>query len=175
MIKHLACIMDGNRRWAKNKGGCHGMDIEKGVRAAERVVDFCLQQSIPYLSLYLFSIENFRRSEQEQHFLFNVLFKEFKKKVVSELAHKGVRLSFVGDQSLFPSSVQEECREIEAMTKESEKLQVNLLFCYGGRQEIVDGVKRFAEGVKEGTLSSADLTDTCLKNTCGRRELPHQK
>ncbi len=164
MIKHLACIMDGNRRWAKKKGWLPFDGHREGVRTAQRVVDFCLQQSIPYLSLYTFSLENFRRPQEEQNFLFKILFKEIREKLVSELQKKNVRISFIGDQSLFPEAVRKECDEIEAMTATAHALHVNLLFCYGGRQEIVDGVKKIAARIQEGTLSPAELTDTLFEN-----------
>lgn len=164
MIKHLACIMDGNRRWAKKQGWLTGDGHREGVRAAQRVVDFCLQQSIAHLSLYTFSLENFRRPQQEQDFLFKILFKEIREQFVEDLQKKNVRISFVGDQTLFPQSMRTACDEIEAMTAHAQGLHVNLLFCYGGRQEIVEGVKKIACRIQEGTLMPAELTDTLFEN-----------
>ena len=122
MIKHLACIMDGNRRWAKKKGWLPGDGHRAGVKAAERVIDFCLEQSISYLSLYPFSIENFKRPEQEKNFLFNVLIRELKKDFVTNLKKKNVRILFVGDRSLFPASVKDQCDEIEKPTAQGPAL-----------------------------------------------------
>jgi undecaprenyl diphosphate synthase len=164
MIKHLACIMDGNRRWAKKHGWLPWDGHKEGVKTAQRVVDFCLQQSIPYLSLYTFSHENFRRPPEEQHFLFNILFKEIRKTMIDELQRKKVRVSFVGDRSLFPTSVRQECDEIEALTASADALQVNLLFCYGGRQEIVAGIKKIINEVQQGNVTASELTDTVVEN-----------
>lgn len=164
MIKHLACIMDGNRRWAKKQGWLPWDGHKEGVKAAQRVVDFCLQQSIPYLSLYTFSHENFRRPLEEQHFLFNVLFKEIRQKLIHELLQKNVRLSFIGDRSLFPASVQQDCDEIEAMTATATALHVNLLFCYGGRQEIVAGIKKIMARVQAGDFLPTELTDALFED-----------
>lgn len=164
MIKHLACIMDGNRRWAKKQGWLSFDGHRAGVQAAQRVVDFCLQNAIPYLSLYTFSLENFRRPQEEQYFLFKILFQEIRDKFIAEFQKKNVRISFIGDQSLFPDSVRQACNEIEAMTASATALHVNLLFCYGGRQEIIDGVKKIACRVQEGTLSVGELTDTMFED-----------
>ncbi len=172
MIKHLACIMDGNRRWAKKQGWLPSDGHREGVRAAQRVVDFCLQQAIPYLSLYTFSLENFRRPHEEQQFLFKILFKELRHQFVKELQKKNVRISFIGDEALFPETVRQECKEIEAMTASADALHVNLLFCYGGRQEIVEGVKKIASHMQEGTLSPAELTDTLFEKYLWTGSMP---
>ena len=164
MIKHLACIMDGNRRWAKKHGWMPWDGHREGMRAAQRVIDFCLQQSIAYLSLYTFSIENFRRSKKEQSFLFNVLFKEIRKTMMGEFKDKSVQISFIGDRTLFPDSVRAECDEIEAKTAAGSALHVNLLFCYGGRQEIVSGVKKIINHVHAGDISVDQLTDDIFEN-----------
>ena len=76
MIKHLACIMDGNRRWAMSQGWLPWFGHKEGVEAAKRAVEFCLETNISYLSLYTFSTENFKRPQQEISYLFNVIFQE---------------------------------------------------------------------------------------------------
>lgn len=164
MITHLACIMDGNRRWAQRQGWRAWDGHRAGVKAAGRAVDFCLSHSIPYLTLYTFSIENFKRSEQEKKFLFTILFKELKKDFIQQLIEKGVRVRFVGDRSLFPDGVAKECDEIEAMTQKGAQLQLNLLFAYGSRQEILHGVKTVAQQVANGSLSVDEITDQDFQN-----------
>lgn len=158
-IKHLACIMDGNRRWAKKHGWLPWDGHREGVRTAQRVMDFCLQESIPHLSLYTFSIENFRRPKKELYFLFNDLFKEIHEKIVAVFKKKSVRIVFIGDRSLFPDSVREACQNIEKETADGVALTVNLLFCYGGRQEIIESVKKIVHKVDAGELALTDLTD----------------
>ncbi len=162
-IKHLACIMDGNRRWAKQHGWLPWDGHRGGLNAAKRVVNFCLEQSIPYLSLYTFSLENFRRPQEELHFLFNVLFQEMRQKLLDEFIKKGVSVSFIGDRSLFPKEMLPVCQDIEAQTKGLSALKVNLLFCYGGQQEIVSGVKSIARKVKTGELDQDAISDELLE------------
>ena len=132
--------MDGNRRWAKERGALPWDGHKEGVKSVERVIDFCLAQNIPYLSLYTFSLENFKRPKQELHFLFSVLLQSIKDRIVTDMVRKNVRISFVGDRALFPESVIPVLEEIEAATCNGNVLQVQLLFCYGGRQEIIAGV-----------------------------------
>lgn len=162
MITHLACIMDGNRRWARQRGWLAWDGHREGVRAAQRVVDFCLAQGISYLSLYTFSIENFKRPEDEKRFLFEVLMKELKKDFAEQLVAKGVRLLFIGDRNLFPDAMRAECDEIERMTAHGDKMQVNLLFCYGGQQEIVDAVQKITHKAMNGEIVPAEIAPSTL-------------
>jgi undecaprenyl diphosphate synthase len=158
MITHLACIMDGNRRWAKSQGAPVWDGHKEGVKAVERVIDFCLQKEIPYLSLYTFSLENFKRPRAELHFLFSILLQNLKERIIADMVDKGVRISFVGDRSLFPKAALSTIQEIEEACASGTKLQVQLLFCYGGRQEIVQGVRNAVKKINAGELD-VDLLD----------------
>src|SRR5688572_11035599 len=100
-MKHLALIMDGNRRWAKKQGLLSWRGHDKGVLVVKQVIEFCIKKKISYLSLYTFSIENFKRSPQELVFLFDILATESEKNL-SDFVKNGVRICFVGDRSLFP-------------------------------------------------------------------------
>ncbi len=157
MVKHLACIMDGNRRWAKKHDAMPWEGHKEGVKAVERVIDFCLEQNIPHLSLYTFSLENFNRPKDELHFLFSVLLQQLKDRVISQMVAKKVHVSFVGDRSLFPESARRVIDEIESACSPNGALHVQLLFCYGGRQEIMHGVRTAINKVQSGALAIDDL------------------
>jgi undecaprenyl diphosphate synthase len=159
MITHLACIMDGNRRWAKKHGIAPWLGHKEGVKAVEAVVNFCLQNNIPYLSLYTFSIENFNRSLQEKSYFFDILFPEVLTQVFKQLIEKKIRVRFIGDRALFPTSVAQQCVDIEKKTEQFTTLTLNLLFCYGGRQEITAAVIDIANDVKNGTLALTDINE----------------
>lgn len=171
-IKHLACIMDGNRRWAKKHGWLPWDGHREGLNAARRVVDFCLIQSIPYLSLYTFSLENFRRPQDELNFLFRVLLQEAKKQLIAECVHKGVRVYFVGDRAKFPQEMLSVCEEIEQKTKEGCSLRVNLLFCYGGQQEIISGIQDIIHKVKSGQIAEQDVSQELFERSLWTAEIP---
>lgn len=169
MMHHLAIIMDGNRRWAKQRGLFAWDGHKHGVESIKRALSFCLKNNIPYLSLYTFSLENFKRSEQERSYLFNILANE----VVKQLDHfiqYNIRVRFIGDRSLFPQEVRPAIEQVEEYTRHCKALNVQFLFCYGARQEIVASVKHIVQKVKAGLVSEDEISDELIHEhlwTCG--------
>jgi len=157
-LNHLACIMDGNRRWAKQRGLFAWYGHREGTEAVRTVIDFCLEKSIRYLSLYTFSLENFKRPAVEKRYLFNYLAKQSEKEL-PVFIKKGVRVRFVGDRSYFPESLRAMCARIEQGTAHGDRLLLNLLFCYGGQQELVAGIKDIIKDIKAGNLSEDDVNE----------------
>ena len=172
MVKHLACIMDGNRRWALKQGFASWFGHKKGFDTIQRVIDFCLGNTIEYLSLYAFSLENLKqRSQAEQAYLFEVLAQEALQDL-EQFKRKKIRIRFIGDHSLFPSSIQNLCAKAEEETKTGDALQVNFLLCYGGQQEIVDAAKRIAEKIKDDYLQATDITVQTFKDFLWTGNIP---
>ncbi len=171
MIRHLGCIMDGNRRWAKKNGVSLSDGVLEGLSRAQTAVDFCLEKQIPYLSLYAFAIENFKRSIIERECIFGLLISHGRT-YATNLANQGVRVHIIGDRSLFPSHVQDTCDEIEQITSSGKKLTVQLLFCYGGRQEIIAGVKEVCMQVSAGKLDLDNLTTESFKRYLWMGDIP---
>jgi undecaprenyl diphosphate synthase len=171
MIKHLACIMDGNRRWARLQGKLPVLGHQEGVKAGRRVIQFCLEKKIPYLSFYTFSIENFKRSAQEQDFIFNIVATQGLQEV-AQLRQEGVRIRFVGDRALFPPSLISVCDTLEQQTQDCTALQVNLLFCYGARQEIIGGIKKIIRQVKAGVLDEDDINEESFNHYLWTQDFP---
>jgi undecaprenyl diphosphate synthase len=157
MLNHLACIMDGNRRWAAQQGLLSFFGHRKGLDTVKLVINFCLSQNISYLSLYTFSTENLQRSQEEQRYLFEVLAGQAASEL-EEFKQQNVRMRFIGDRTLFPKSVQPLCQKIEQETAHCTALEVNFLLCYGGRQEIVAAAQRIATQVGQGQLRAEDIT-----------------
>lgn len=157
MVKHLALIMDGNRRWAQARGLPSIMGHKQGVETAETIVKFCLEKQIPYLTLYVFSLENFKRSLDEKNYLFSLIQHEFVNR--SDLFNQdGIRVNFIGDRSLFPEQVIDAIQKVEAKTQANTKLYLQLLFCYGGQQEIVAAARSFAQDVLNNKIHIDDIT-----------------
>lgn len=154
--------MDGNRRWAKNSGVSLKDGILQGLARIDVVVDFCIEHKIPYLSLYAFSIENLKRTLIERMCVFNILI-ERGKEYAEHMARKGVRVRIVGDRGLFASEVIETCDAIETITAGGTKLSMQLLFCYGGRQEIVAAARQFANDVQQGKVKASTLNEESFK------------
>lgn len=171
MIKHLACIMDGNRRWAKQRGKLSIEGHKEGVETAKRVVRFCLDNGIAHLTLYTFSLENFRRPEIEKNYLFDLIAMQAQW-FINTAVTDGVRIRFVGDRDLFPSSAAAACERIEHETAHGNRLTVNVLFCYGGQQEIIAGVKKIAQGVKDGVLDLSAIDINLLKQNLWLGDTP---
>jgi len=156
-LTHLACIMDGNRRWAKTRGLLPWDGHKEGAHTIRRVILYSLKKGIKYLSLYTFSLENFKRSEVEKRYLFNILAKELKQELPFFLEND-VAIHFVGDRSRFPGSLKSLCCEVERKTAGCTTLSLQLLFCYGGQQEIVAAVKDIVAEVKKGNIVDKDIT-----------------
>lgn len=160
-MQHLAIIPDGNRRWAKaNKmeaffGHRRGLDV---VKIAMQV---CKRNGIKHLSFYTFSLENFKRGETEKNYLFNMLATEFHA-AIPELVKEGIKVRFIGDNTYYPPSLHKTIAEVESATVAGKALNLNLLFCYGGRQELVHAAKLIAQRVKEGLLDLDQITEETM-------------
>lgn len=172
MLTHLACIMDGNRRWALKQGFASWFGHRKGLDTIQRVIDFCLDKNITYLSLYTFSLENLqKRSSAEQHYLFEVLAQE----AVQDLdifKRKNVCIRFIGDWALFPASIKSVCKKVEEETRVGNALQVNFLLCYGGQQEIINAAKRIVAEINEKKLGEHDITPALFNNYLWTGDMP---
>ena len=162
MIQHLAAEMDGNRRWAKKHGLTFVEGYQEGFAAIKRTIEFCLSHSISYLSLYTFSLENFKRPLIEQEFLFGAIIC-YGQEHLAAFIEKGVRIRFVGDRERFPARVRAVCERLEKETAEMTALQVQFLFCYGARQEILSVVQQIAYKVQQGQLLPEQITKDDLE------------
>ncbi len=171
-MEHLAVIMDGNRRWAKENKVKIGSSHRKGRDAARLAIEFCIANDINYLSLYAFSLENFKRPKMEQNEIFTVLIQGINDEL-DEFIAQGVHIQFVGDRGLFPSHLMPSIERAEIKTQECTKLHLNILFCYGARQELLNAVQTIAQEVKEGTLDVSDIDQDTLQNALWTAGTPH--
>jgi len=161
-MQHLAVIMDGNRRWAKQRNLSSADGHRKGRDAARLAVEFCVKNDIKYLSLYAFSLENFRRDEEEKAAIFSILVDGINAEL-DEFIERGVRICFVGDRSRFPEHLLSSIQHAEKSTKHLEKLQVNVLFCYGAQQELTSAMQTIARQVQQGELAPEDITKETIE------------
>lgn len=151
---HVAIIMDGNGRWAQKRSLPRLMGHKAGVSAIERTVRSAKKLQIPYLSLYAFSTENWKRSEEEVNGLMGLI-KFYLLKKARQLKEENVRLRFAGRISDFSDDVQSMIRESEKITGNCNDLQLILCLNYGGRQEIVDAVNRLIESGYQGEITES--------------------
>lgn len=147
---HIGLILDGNRRWAKKHGWKPWKGHDTGMKKLEQVMDWMLELGVFEVSLYCFSIQNFDRSEEEKKFLFDIFRKEAKRLLEDKKVYDNkVKIRFAGRLSMFPSDMQELMKEVMEKTKGHDKHIVNFAMAYGGREEIVDGVKKLVDAGEE--------------------------
>lgn len=149
--RHIAVILDGNRRYAEKLGIPKFKGHEKGFEKIKDLLNWCMELGVREVTLYCFSTENFKRDKKEVEYLFELFRKrinEFKNdKVIHE---KKVRISVIGRISMFPKDMQKQMKEVMEMTKDYNDYRLNLALGYGGRSEIVDAIKRMiSKGVKD--------------------------
>jgi undecaprenyl diphosphate synthase len=155
---HIAIIMDGNGRWAQQKGLARIEGHRAGVAAAREIVRACRQWGIQILTLYTFSIENWKRPKRETLSLMR-LFEEFIQRETDELVSNDIQLRAIGRIEGLPNSTQRVLREAIRRTQSNRGLILNLALNYGGRSEIVDAVKVVLEEIRRGRMKGGDLDE----------------
>jgi undecaprenyl diphosphate synthase len=155
--KHVAIIMDGNGRWARQRGWPRSRGHLEGAKAVKACVEACLELGIQYLTLYAFSTENWQRPKEEVDTLMGLL-RKFLRDYTKDLAGRGIRLQAIGRLTELPEDCQEELRETIAQTAQNDKLTTILAVNYSGRTEIIDGIKRVIQEVQAGRLDPKELT-----------------
>ena len=169
--EHVAIIMDGNGRWAKQRSLPRVEGHRRGERTVREVVEQCGQVGVRHLTLYTFSAENWRRSQEEVSALMRLI--EFvARKEIHELHRKGVRLRVLGRLHELPISLQDELERDVQLTRENTGLNLNLAINYGGRAEIVDAARRLAERVARGNLQPDDITEELLAREMYNPDMP---
>nr|WP_294998530.1 polyprenyl diphosphate synthase [uncultured Methanobrevibacter sp.] len=161
MPKHVAIIMDGNRRYSKLQGN---IDVVKGheigVDTLEKVLDWSIELGIEIITVYAFSTENFNRPSHEVEGLMDLFVKNFKRLVDHEKIHRNeVKVKVVGRTDLIPQSVREAIKEAEDATAHYEKRLFNIAIGYDGRLEIIDSFKKIIEQVQAGEITVDDVDE----------------
>lgn len=159
MITHLACVMDGNRRWATQQGQLPWLGHKAGVATVEMVIKFAVQHGISYVSLYTFSLENFNRSLLEQSYLFELILSQAEKRM-ELFIQQNVKIKFLGQLSKFPENIQAICQRIEQKTAQGNALHVNFLFGYGARQEIFNAAQSLCHDALGAKLITQSLFES---------------
>lgn len=170
-LRHIAIIMDGNRRWAKNKGLPSAIGHKKGVDALKKTVYACDDFGIKYLTVYAFSTENWNRKPEEVDFLMNLLGKTIQNEL-KELNDNGVVISFLGDLTKLSPKLQEILYHAIDVTKDNKGVNLQIAFNYGSRAEIVNAVKDISEKVKNGEMDVDDITENVVSNALYTSSIP---
>ncbi len=169
--RHVAIIMDGNRRWAKQRGLPILQGHRAGSRATRAVVEVCVEVGIPVLTLYAFSTENWRRPSLEVQALMHLIEATLKRER-EELSANGVRIRHIGSTEGLPESLVRTLKETEEMTRHNASLLLNVAINYGGRNEIVRSIRKIVHAVLEGLLSPDAIDEVTVQNFLDTAGLP---
>jgi undecaprenyl diphosphate synthase len=170
--KHVAIVMDGNGRWARERGLPRTAGHRAGEDAVARAVDAALELGVSYLTLYAFSTENWRRPPSEVRFLLNDT-ERFVLRRRDEFHSKGVRMRWIGRRERrVPKRVQQRIDESVAMTARNRRMTLTVAFNYGGRAELVDAVRQIAERAARHKLDPKRVTEATLRSALYDPDLP---
>ena len=146
--KHVAIIMDGNGRWGIKKKNSRNYGHKKGLEAVNDIISSSINHKIKFLTLFVFSTENWRRPNKEINYLFRLLNAYIDKKL-NELIKQDIKIKVIGNIKSFPKNLKNKITKIEKLTKNNKTIQINMALNYGSRQEIINALKK----IKNKSLS----------------------
>jgi undecaprenyl diphosphate synthase len=170
-LRHLAIIMDGNRRWARARGMPPVFGHQRGAEAVRRTVEACRRWEIQYLTLFAFSSENWKRPPSEVNELMNLL-RFYLRREINELARGGVQLCFLGERDVMAGDIAEMMAEAEHRTRHNSALCLTIALNYGSRREIASAARRLAERVARGELDATEIDEQMFGQTLNSLGLP---
>ena len=169
--KHLAVIMDGNGRWAKKQGLFRTFGHENGTKAVREIVEACAELSIPYLTLYAFSTENWNRPKIEVETLMKLLVSSLKNEIKT-LSDNEIRLNAIGNLEALPKKAHRELLDVIDKTKSNTRMTLTLALSYGSREEIIKTIKEISVKVKNNLISPSSIDESVINNHLYTRDLP---
>ena len=169
--KHIAIIMDGNGRWAKQRGKLRVFGHEHGVKAVREAVENCAKIGVEYLTLYAFSTENWKRPRTEVQTLMRLLVSSLKKEL--DTLHKNdIKLNAIGNIESLPQKAYKELQEVISQTQENSRMTLTLALSYGSREELKNAIKQIGTKVKNNIISPENIDETIINDHLYTRNLP---
>ena len=169
--KHLAIIMDGNGRWAKQKGLLRAMGHESGTKSVRQTVEACARLGVENLTLYAFSTENWNRPKLEVNTLMQLLVHSLKNELKT-LQENNVRLQTIGNTDKLPKNIQKELNEVIEKTKNNTRTNLTLALSYGSREELLNVVKSISNKVKNNIISIDTIDESIINEHLYTHNLP---
>ena len=171
--KHIAIIMDGNRRFAQTAGLNPSTGHQFGTDKVKDTIDWCLELKIKNLTLYAFSTENFSRDQNEVQDLMDLCYTELlKAKKDSRIHRNKVRVSVIGQIDLLPEHIQKEAQDLMEQTKEYDQYRLTIAIAYGGREEIINAIKKIGMDIQKGTIDLEDIDEKKVASYLYTKDLP---
>jgi undecaprenyl diphosphate synthase len=169
--RHVAIIMDGNRRWAQARGLPVALGHKAGAEAARRATEAAVEQGVEWLTLFAFSSENWLRPAEEVTALMGLL-RFYLRSEVASLAREGVRLRVIGERSRFNADIVREMERAEAITARGTRLNLTVAMSYGARDEILAAARAVAAAAAAGSLDPAALDEAAFASRLSTAEMP---
>lgn len=169
--KHIAIIMDGNGRWAKARNLPRAMGHKAGVETIRRVIKEADRLGVKYLTLYAFSTENWKRPKDEVNALMKLLV-QFLRQELQELHENRVVIKVLGDITRLPKECQDEINKSIELTKNNDGIVMNVALNYGGRDEIIRGIKLIVEDINSGKINLEDINEEVMNNYLYTKGIP---
>jgi len=168
---HVACIMDGNGRWAQQRGESRVVGHHEGVTSVRDITEACTELGVEYLTLYTFSTENWERPDSEIDALMELLVRTVQKER-STLMENGVQLRIIGDLSQLPDSCEETLRETRGDTADNDRMTLTLALSYSGRWEILQAARALAAKAQDGEIEPSDIDASLLEDQLDTAGMP---
>ncbi len=169
--KHIAIIMDGNGRWAKNKGYKRVFGHQHGTNTVNEIVEACVDLGVEYLTLFAFSTENWQRPKYEVNSLMKLLVSSIKKEL-QNMHDQKIKLTAIGDIDKLPEKVKNQLDEVREATSSYENLKLTLALSYSSREEIVNVVKAISQKVKNNVIDVEDIDHSTIDSHLYSHYLP---
>ena len=169
--RHIAIIMDGNGRWAKNRGLPRTAGHKAGAETFRRIANYCRSIGVKYLTVYAFSTENWKRSTEEVSGIMKLL-GAYLKEAIRDMEKNHVCFRFFGDLSRLSPDLRKLCVDAQSRSSQYHEVQVNFCLNYGGRDEIVRGIRAFAEDVAAGRRAPGDITEELFSSYLDSADVP---
>lgn len=171
--EHIAIIMDGNGRWAKNRFLPRNEGHRRGVKALENIIEYAQEKGIKYLTVYAFSTENWRRPESEVNGLMG-LFRRYLDNNIKTADQKNLRFNVIGDleSANIPEDIKEKINQLMNITKDKQGICFNMAFNYGGRDEVKRAIQKIAQDTKDGKIAVEEITEDLISNYLDTANIP---
>lgn len=169
--QHIAIIMDGNGRWAKQQGKNRIFGHTEGVKSVRHITEVCAKLGVPYLTLYAFSTENWGRPPAEVTALMELLVHSLRKEIKS-LNEQNIRLNTIGDMDALPRKCVRELTDGINLTQNNQRLTLSLALSYSSRWEITNAVKQIAQEVRKGTIEPSQIDEQLISRYLTTHNLP---
>ena len=169
--RHIAVIMDGNGRWAQEKGDLRLLGHREGVESVRDITETCAQLGVEHLTLYAFSTENWSRPPEEVSGLFRILVSSLEREA-ENLHRNNIRLVTIGQTDRFPKPIRESLNRVIRLTQDNDGLELCLALSYSGRWDITEAVRAIAEEVLSGRLDPSQIDDQCISQHLSTADKP---